>query len=104
MNYFDIDDIQNLCKQGKIVWSNHAAQRILQRGISRENVLYAISNGKIIEEYPSNDPQPACLILGYTSDGTAIHIIIGMDDYIHIITAYYPDDRFEIDKTTRRRR
>lgn len=105
MNIFDIKDIQKICASGKIKWSLHSAKRILQRGISREDVISAIMEGEIIEEYPSNWPHPACLIYGSIEDSSnIIHVVVGINDYIHIITAYYPDtELFEDDLKSRRK-
>lgn len=103
MDIFSINDIKGICKSGNIKWSTHAAEQILKRGISREDVIYAILEGEIIEEYPSNWPHPACLIYGRTKLKVIIHVVVGIGEHIHIITVYYPDtEKFEEDLKTRR--
>ena len=99
----DIRDFQNRCMEGKIKWSVHAAARILQRGISREDIIHCIMHGEIIEEYPNYWLNPACLIFGYSINNKIIHVVVGIDTYIHIITAYYPNtEKFQKDLKTRR--
>ncbi len=99
----DIEKIKELCGQSKIKWSSHASARIQQRGITREDVINCIMNGEIIEEYPEYWLNPACLIYGYSINKMIIHVVVGVDDYIHIVTAYYPsEDKFETDMKTRK--
>ena len=98
-----IEEIQKLCSQSKIKWSGHAAERIQQRGISREDVINCIMDGEIIEDYPDYWLNPACLIFGYSVNNKILHVVVGIDDYIHIVTAYFPDKtKFEADMKTRK--
>ena len=99
----DIESIQAKCRDGKIQWSAHAAARLLQRGISREDVLSCINSGEIREEYPDYWLNPACLIYGITVKGEVLHVVVGEDDCVHIVTAYHPSpDTFMQDMKTRR--
>lgn len=101
----DIGRIKELCSQSKIKWSGHASERIQQRGITREDVINCIMNGEIIEEYPDDWLNPSCLIFGCSVNHKIIHVVVGLDDYIHIITAYFPSiEKFENDLKTRRGR
>jgi len=98
-----IEDIQYLCRQSKIKWSGHASARIQQRGISREDVINCIATGEIIEEYPDHWLNPSCLIFGYTVNHRILHVVAGLDDFIHIVTAYFPDSsKFKPDMKTRK--
>ncbi|MCF0216381.1 MAG: DUF4258 domain-containing protein [Fibrobacteraceae bacterium] len=100
----DMAAIKNLAEGGKIKWSVHCAQRIMERGISREDVLSCIACGEIIEDYPNDFPLPSCLIFGMTVAGKALHVVAGTDaEQIYIVTAYYPNTvKFEEDLKTRR--
>lgn len=100
----NIQDFRFRCMEGKIKWSMHSASRILQRGITRDDVICCIMNGEIIEEYPDFWINPACLIFGYSVENRVIHVVAGIDEYIHIVTVYYPNtDKFEDDLKTRRK-
>lgn len=102
----NIKSLQELCEYRKIKWSAHAAARIQERGISRNDVINCIMHGEIIEDYPTDFPNPSCLIFGYAVDGNVIHIVVGSDgDSLYIITAYFPNTiKFYEDLKTRRER
>ena len=100
-----IDTIQKLCTQGKIRWTVHGLERLQERDIRIADVKNCILNGEIIEEYPDDYPHPSCLVFGYTVNHVVLHLVVGADEnYIYVITAYYPDTiKFEDDLKTRRR-
>ena len=98
------EDIRSLCRAGKIRWSAHAAARMRQRGILRADVLDCIMTGEIIEQYPENWLNPACLMMSCAANGKTLHVVVGMDDWLHIVTAYFPDEKtFLPDMKTRRK-
>lgn len=101
---YNINDLQLLCKCGKIIWKEHAQQRIFQRNIMRSEVKQSILNGEIIEVYDKDKPFPSCLILGCTQNARPLHIVCSTDkNYLYIITAYEPDNiKFLDDLKTRR--
>jgi hypothetical protein len=82
----------------------HSIERITERGLKYEDIISAINSGEIIEQYPEDFPNPSCLILGINCKNEYIHIVCGTDDeYLWIITAYYPDeDKWENDYKTRK--
>ena len=105
MNPLTIEAIREKCGVGAIRWSAHSTQRMLQRGISRDDVLACIESGEIIEQYPDNWLNPACLILGFDVGSNGMHVVVGVDDFVHIVTAYRPDtSTFMPDMRTRRER
>jgi len=66
--------------------------RLLQRGISREDTIFALQNGEIIEDYPTDYPYPSCLVLGITINKRYLHVVCGFGvEELWIITAYYPN-------------
>lgn len=75
-----------------------------ERDISIEDVDNCINSGEIIEDYPNDFPHPSCLVFGYTINNQVIHVVAGTDNnYVYIITAYYPNtDKFEDDLKTRK--
>jgi hypothetical protein len=88
----------------KINWQNHALARMLERGISRDEVKEVILYGEIIEEYSNDYPFPSCLM--FYKDIKPLHVVLSYDKtnhVIYIITAYQPDlNHFETDLKTRR--
>lgn len=105
-----INDILNIANirekifNHKVDWTNHCLNRLSKRNISISDVKHGINNGKIIEYYYNDYPFPSCLILGTTINNEAIHIVCGIsNNYVHMITAYRPDnDKWEDDMKTRR--
>lgn len=97
------DDIATKVKAGKVRWSQHAIMRMQKRGISPADVLAYLSNGEIIETYPDYWAGPATLVLGESAAQDKLHVVVGLDDYAHVITAYFPsEDKFEPDMKTRK--
>jgi hypothetical protein len=61
-----------------------------ERNIEIDDLINAIINGEIIEEYPDDYPFPSCLILGYVY-GRPIHIVCSNSEPVYIITSYEPN-------------
>lgn len=69
-----------------------------------DDVICCVENGKIIEQYENDKPFPSCLILGVELKGKYIHVVVSCnEDYIYLITAYYPDEQLWQDNFKTRR-
>ena len=99
-----LDRIRELCNNKAVNWTEHIAGRMLMRGITRTQVLHAIQNGEMIEQYENDAPYPSCLLLGNDPEHRPIHVVCGLaPDSVWLITAYYPaPDEWEEDLRTRR--
>ena len=92
-----LDEIQNCFANEKTLFSRHARMEmeIEEYGaILEKEVDEAIINGKIIENYPDDEPYPSCLVYGKTAKNRALHIVCAYskdDNLTIIITAYRPD-------------
>ena len=87
-----IEDIALLYKKRSLRWTSHILARIFQRGIRMDDVGNVLTNGEIIEQYPSDYPFPSCLVLGWTKAGKALHILCGSNGTeLWLITAYFPN-------------
>ncbi|HOV40185.1 MAG TPA: DUF4258 domain-containing protein [Oscillospiraceae bacterium] len=104
MNEITIEFLRTLCKNKAIRWTTHALARMQERGINPSDVKNCILSGEIIEQYPNDFPYPSYLILGLSTIKEALHVLIGAsNDFIWIITAYYPDaEQWEADCKTRK--
>lgn len=112
--FMNIQEIQQSLLEGCIIeYSAHCQKRMLERNISRGDIVNCIVNGEIIEEYPlsednySENSFPSCLVLGEKMDcDEKIHIVIGYNgEKILIISACYPDVQYWLeDYKTRRSR
>ena len=95
MNSCDLERIKNLCENEKLRWTMHIMIRLLQRGISLDDVICAVKNGEIIENYPDDYPYPSCLLLGHGEDRQALHVVCGASETeVWLITAYRPSLEF----------
>ena len=101
---YSIEDFRKINRSENIVISLHGQLRLNERHISIDDVMNAIDNGEIIEQYPQDFPFPSCLILGISINGTYIHVVVSMnEDKIYLITAYIPNtDKWESDLKTRK--
>lgn len=74
-------------------FSQHAVDQTILRRISVQEIREAIGTGKVIEDYPEDKYGPSCLVLGFTTNGKAIHVQCSYPSrpLVKIITVYEPD-------------
>lgn len=99
-----IEDFRHINRAENMVITQHSRRRMAERGVALADVMSAIGNGEIIEQYPDDFPFPSCLILGKAKDSRQLHVVASVnEDLIYPITAYYPDaERWEADMKTRK--
>ena len=100
MSEIEISQIQALASMGKIVWTEHVAIRLRERGVKRADLIECIKIGEIIEQYPDDSPFPSCLILGTCKTNKPLHVVVGLDPGVLccMVTAYRPDvDKWDAD-------
>lgn len=71
----------------------HALSRMFERKISETDVLEVLTTGKVIENYPTDQPYPSCLKLGFIKN-RPLHIVTAEatdEATTVIITVYEPD-------------
>ncbi len=102
----DIEQLRALNKAEQIAITEHARLRLVERGISVNDIIRCIDTGEIIKQYEDDKPFPSCLILGAAIDGKPIHVVASHDsEWIYLITAYHPDANvWEPNFKTRRER
>ena len=100
----DIKEVKQIAKLSRIVLTEHARIRLIERSITIEDVVSYIRSGEIIEQYENDKPFPSCLILGLAINSKYIHAVVSSDGkFIHLITAYCPsEERWENDFKTRK--
>ena len=87
-----IETLKSLNSINNIAITEHARIRLIERGIVINDVVSCIASGEIIKQYEDDKPFPSSLILGNSTHGTTIHVVeTTHGEYIHLITAYYPD-------------
>ena len=102
---FDVDLLRAAISQGRIHWHQHAFERLLERGITRAEIVRAIMDGEVVEVYAMDRPYQSCLMLNVEAD--PVHVVAAADPdalICHVITAYRPDlQHFEPDWKTRKK-
>ena len=90
---YKIADFKENLDLRKIAITKHARIRLEERHIRIDDVVTAIKNGEIIKQYIDDKPLPSCLILGKDKNNKPIHLLISKDEeFIYLITAYYPNE------------
>ena len=102
---FIIEDIQRKIANAQFEFSENAVNQLNSRQIELNEIIEAIANGQIIEDYPNDNDEPSYLICGLTSSGRAIHVQCSYPSspLIKIMTVYEPDPQeWNSDFTIRR--
>ena len=100
-----IKKIRKAFRENRYEYSLHAVDQSILRHITRKEILEAIENGEIIEDYPEDKFGPSCFIYGKTNLERPLHIQCSYPTRpkIKIITVYEPDPEEWIDFKRRRR-
>ena len=86
-------------------FSRHAFERMFQRGINPDVARQIVTNGKVIADYPDDQPYPSTLLLGYFGV-QPVHAVVAHEPETgacHLVTIYWPDPAIW-DETFKRRR
>ncbi len=102
---FDAFLFKHAIATGSILWRKHALEKMIARGISRDEVITVLENGEVIRQYFDDRPFPSALVLGFP-ENRPIHVVVSFDEadqQIFVITAYEPDlNIFESDFKTKK--
>ena len=91
-----IENIINAIKNNQIRITDHADEEAESDNLIFDEIYFSVYNGEIIENYPSDNPYPSCLILGKTFSGDPIHSVWAYNDknkWVALITVYRPDPK-----------
>ena len=103
-----LQEIRLAIQQGSMEWQKHCLQRMLEREVSRQDVVTVLLKGEKIEDYPNDWPLPSSLFFLRPLDQRPLHVVAAFNSELKkafIITVYEPDlDHFESDLKTRRKR
>ena len=91
--------IQEKFSQNLFEFSKHAADRIILRHITVNEIKEAIQGRELIEDYPLDKYGPSCLISGKTHQNRFLHVQCSYPSrpLIKIVTVYEPDPEEWID-------
>ena len=87
----DIGVVRRMAETNALDWTWHIAERLIERGITKADVISALMNGEIIQQYPDARLFPKCIILGDDLSGRKLHVVCALSKYeLSMVTAYYP--------------
>ena len=97
------DEICAKMRNGQFEFSQHATDQSIVRRIGVQEILEAIEESEVIEDYPDDKYGPSCLILGFTESQRPLHIQCSYPSrpLVKIITLYEPDPSLWINFKTR---
>jgi len=84
--------VRECVAERRVLWTYHVTMRMLERGISREQVLAACPSFEVIESYPEDKYLPSYLVFCETA-GVAFHVLFAADveeRNVRVVTAYRP--------------
>ena len=96
---------KNVKRRKQLKFTDHARIEMAKDRISVHEVLKAIENGKVIEEYEEHKPFPRCLLYG-KSDDKPIHAVFALPQHVNmliVVTVYIPDPKRWIEFERRRK-
>ena len=99
-----IEQIRAKVQAGQFEFSKHAVDQSILRRISLRELVQAIADGEIIENYPDDKYGPSCLVLGFTIAGRPLHVQCSHPSrpLVKIVTLYEPDPDQWIDLRVRK--
>ena len=93
----DLQEIQELVRQGNYEFSFHAQQERLEENLDITEIETAVvGTAEILEEYPSDPRGESCLLLGFAGS-RPVHVVLGWAErkrdgrkILRVITVYIP--------------
>jgi hypothetical protein len=87
-----------------LIFTDHAVDRMAERGIVVHDVIDTVANGDVIEVNLAERPYPSSLSFAMVAGGP-LHVLWAEHPEtrkIIVITTYVPDDRWKADFRTRK--
>jgi hypothetical protein len=86
--------IRKLVASGKYVVSEHAVERLEERGILEWQVVYAIEDGELMAERSNDKPHPVVEVNEVLADGSqvkAVWSLLAQSGVAKLVTVHYID-------------
>ncbi len=89
------DRIRELVRTGRYLVSEHASERITERGFLEWQVIDGTLDGTVIRERPENQPHSAAEFECLLPDGTAfkaVWCLLRVSGFAKLVTVHYFDE------------
>ena len=71
--------------------TTHAHQEMVEEDVSLDDVIHALSQAMLVDNYPEHKRGPCCLVCGQIVGGRYLHVVCTTSlDFAIIITVYEP--------------
>ena len=103
----EISPISESIRAARVRVTDHANEEAAADRLTLAEIYFSVLHGEIIEDYPTHQPYPSCLILGKTDAGEPVHSVWGYNEatgWAVLITVYRPDPDRWIDWRKRKRK
>jgi hypothetical protein len=98
-----IEDIKKHILLDSYIITFHAHIRMDERGISTEDLVNLILDGRVIEDYPDSKPCPSALIAGIARWRCCHDVVALCENHLRIVTVYWPEDGEWTNNMTKRK-
>ena len=99
-----LERVRDQARTNNVRITQHAQQEMTDEGISLDEVLEAISDGQVVEDYAQHRRGACCLLYGRTRAGRDVHVVCTTDrPTLIIVTVYEPRLPKWVTPTQRRR-
>ena len=98
-----IEDIKKHILLDSYIITFHAHGRMDERGISTEDLVNLILDGRVIEDYPDSKPCPSALIAGIAGWRCCHAVVALCENHLRIVTVYWPEDGEWTNNMTKRK-
>ena len=88
------DTIRRAVLDGRFVATEHAEERLEERGIPFWQIEVGLSEGVVTECRPLDEPNPSIVVRQELADGTSINVVWSYciaDDEARLVTAHFFD-------------
>ena len=102
----EITDIIEAIRANRVRITDHADEEAEADQLTFDEIYFSVLHGEIIEEYPTDNPYPSCLIYGQTFGGDPVHSVWAYNEqngWAVLITVYRPDPNLWINWRERRK-
>jgi hypothetical protein len=90
----DINYLLQAIAAQRVRVTDHAEEEAQADALVLEEIFSSVSQGEIIEEYPTDRPYPSCLVYGNSESQVPIHSVWAYNSetqWAVLITVYRPD-------------
>jgi hypothetical protein len=102
-----IDNLIQAVKSNQVRVTDHADEEAQADTLILDEIFYSVSQGEIIEDYPTDRPFPSCLVYGNNQKAEPIHSVWAYNEntqWAVLVTVYRPDPNRWINWRERRKK